>query len=235
MKMIRYDKSFLELQKRAGEALNRIKTLNESNADAKITKRKSVLELEVFNEDDFNKKLELDSCFWRVLIENIDKDEDKSSLVNEIDDIYDKVKRIYEYMNIKPRVYNEIVFEGLGSDELRIPKAKEIIMEYIDLNFYSLSQSERDRRYGGKVKQFAESLVLEYSIDVDRSIEISYKKIIIESLINKILFPGFAYSRLNEIVNEKSDEFFDNSEIVSLYEDIVSKISDISTAIAVYV
>lgn len=234
--MLRYDKGFLELQRKAGEALNRIKTLYESNADARIQKkRKSVVDMEVFNEEDFNRKLELDSCFWRVLLENISNDKDKSKLVDEIDNMYDKVKRIYEYVNMKPRVYNEIVFEGLGSDELRIPKAKEVIMEYIDLNFYSLSQSERDRRYGGKVKQLAESLVLEYSIDFDRSIEISYKKIILESLINKILFPGFAYSRLQEVINEKSDEFFDNSEVIDIYEDLVSMISDISTAIAVYV
>ncbi|MEM4385278.1 MAG: hypothetical protein QXD03_01885 [Candidatus Anstonellales archaeon] len=234
--MLRYDKGFLELQRKAGEALNRIKTLHESNADAKIQKkRKSVVDMEVFNEEDFDRKLELDSCFWKVLLENISNDKDRSKLVDEIDNMYDKVKRIYEYVNMKPRVYNEIVFEGLGSDELRIPKAKEVIMEYIDLNFYSLSQSERDRRYGGKVKQLAESLVLEYSIDFDRSIEISYKKIILESLINKILFPGFAYSRLQEVINEKSDEFFDNSEIIDIYENLVSMISDISTAIAVYV
>lgn len=227
-----YSKEFMELQQRAIEALNRIRSTDDAEVIKESRNKYSFkIDVEPFTEEAFTEKAEIDASYFSVLLKNV-PDDDKDIVVETIDNIYEIARAIYEDLGIKPKAFCESEFEGLVARESKEDKAKKIIVEYINKSFYDLSPAERDRRYKDKVLQISESYVIEHSVEPEKAVELAQKKIILESLIRKIVFPGSVKARIDEVIQESTDDMFDNSNLIKLYEAFEEKVSKLALALS---
>jgi uncharacterized linocin/CFP29 family protein len=67
------------------------------------------------------------------------------------------------------------------------------------------------------------------NIDVDSSVEIAQKNIILNEFVDKVMFPFMAKSKINELlISEEYAEFFDRDKLAELYEQYQKDLSELS-------
>jgi len=205
----------MDIQKKAISALNRLynnqKSIAESAVDKNYINKKKYESIitEVYDESVFAQKSRIDRSYFEIFLSKVEESEDKMKLNQLVDVLFEDVRAIYEHSNVLPVIYANQRMKAARSEEELLNEAASVIKEFINRNLYSLSQAERDKLYKDRVIQEARDLVLMENIDVDSSVEIAQKNIILHEFIDKVMFPFMAKSKINELLmSEEYAEFF---------------------------
>jgi hypothetical protein len=227
--------SQMDIQKKAISALNRLynnqKSITESAVDTNYINKKKYESIvtEVYDESVFAQKSRIDRAYFEIFLSKIEESEDKLKLNQLVDVLFEDVRAIYEHSNVLPVIYANQRMKSARSEEELLNEAASVIKEFVNRNLYSLSQAERDKLYKDRVIQEARDLVLMENIDVDSSVEIAQKNIILNEFVDKVMFPFMAKSKINELlVSEEYAEFFDRDKLAELYEQYQKDLSELS-------
>ena len=225
----------MDIQKKAISALNRLynnqKSIAESAVDKNYINKKKYESIitEVYDESVFAQKSRIDRSYFEIFLSKVEESEDKMKLNQLVDVLFEDVRAIYEHSNVLPVIYANQRMKAARSEEELLNEAASVIKEFINRNLYSLSQAERDKLYKDRVIQEARDLVLMENIDVDSSVEIAQKNIILHEFIDKVMFPFMAKSKINELLmSEEYAEFFDRDKLAELYEQYQKDLSELS-------
>jgi len=225
----------MDIQKKAISALNRLynnqKSIAESAVDKNYINKKKYESIitEVYDESVFAQKSRIDRSYFEIFLSKVEESEDKMKLNQLVDVLFEDVRAIYEHSNVLPVIYANQRMKAARSEEELLNEAASVIKEFINRNLYSLSQTERDKLYKDRVIQEARDLVLMENIDVDSSVEIAQKNIILHEFIDKVMFPFMAKSKINELLmSEEYAEFFDRDKLAELYEQYQKDLSELS-------
>ena len=231
----------IDRYKLAGDAvlaLNRLrqnqsKQLQESVnfRTAKKDFAKSVFE--EYDSDVFNQKVKIDSIFFKSLCKNIEEKymEDVSNLLASY---MENVQEIYKHINIKPRVYGFNIMTSLNESEENLEKtSSRIINDFINRQYYSLDESERELKYKDTIKPLASDIILNENVNEQIAVEFSTKATILESLLEKISFPMTIKARIEEdLVDVNYGEIFDQDRLRDLWETFQTQTHNLSKIIA---
>jgi hypothetical protein len=227
--------SQMDIQKKAISALNRLynnqKSITESAVDTNYINKKKYESIvtEVYDESVFAQKSRIDRAYFEIFLSKIEESEDKLKLNQLVDVLFEDVRAIYEHSNVLPVIYANQRMKSARSEEELLNEAASVIKEFVNRNLYSLSQAERDKLYKDRVIQEARDLVLMENIDVDSSVEIAQKNIILNEFVDKVMFPFMAKSKINELlISEEYAEFFDRDKLAELYEQYQKDLSELS-------
>ncbi len=100
------------------------------------------------------------------------------------------VKSIYETINVKPKIYGLQRLNGLNENQQNINlSASRIISDFINRNYYKLTQEEREHKYIGRIKHTSKDLILNEGIDPKEAVQFALKSAVIEELLEHINFP----------------------------------------------
>jgi hypothetical protein len=227
--------SQMDIQKKAISALNRLynnqKSITESAVDTNYINKKKYESIvtEVYDESVFAQKSRIDRAYFEIFLSKIEESEDKLKLNQLVDVLFEDVRAIYEHSNVLPVIYANQRMKSARSEEELLNEAASVVKEFVNRNLYSLSQAERDKLYKDRVIQEARDLVLMENIDVDSSVEIAQKNIILNEFVDKVMFPFMAKSKINELlISEEYAEFFDRDKLAELYEQYQKDLSELS-------
>ena len=225
----------MDIQKKAISALNRLynnqKSIAESAVDKNYINKKKYESIitEVYDESVFAQKSRIDRSYFEIFLSKVEESEDKMKLNQLVDVLFEDVRAIYEHSNVLPVIYANQRMKAARSEEELLNEAASVIKEFVNRNLYSLSQAERDKLYKDRVIQEARDLVLMENIDVDSSVEIAQKNIILHEFIDKVMFPFMAKSKINELLmSEEYAEFFDRDKLAELYEQYQKDLNELS-------
>ena len=220
------------------KALDALKKINQPLEETKKAKSKTMYDryiFEQYSDTAMTDKLKHDSAYFNILFENIA--EDKSPLANTLlIDLSKTIKSIYEYIDIEPRSIGMKAISLNENDDIISENATRIINEFIDVNYYSLSQEKRDTKYKNYVIAESESLVLESSIDPVEATTFCYKCAVMESLIEKISFPEIIKFKIDETMTSDIDQqVFEQTELIDLWSEFQIKTKKLSKLISTVV
>jgi len=218
-----------EIQKKALDALKRIRgsKIEESKARP-VSRPKYELIFEEYSEDEFKQKMKYDMFIYDKLVEQVDESK-VEDVQEEIVELYQYIRKIYEHINIKPQIYGprNVIFE---SDEQYENNAARILNEYIDKNYYNLTNEEREARYKDKVIHEAKDYITLGGLDPQEAVAKAQKRLIYEQLLRRVAFPLNVESTITDLL--ESEEYalvFDQETLQNLYEAFQEKIKKIST------
>jgi hypothetical protein len=170
----------------------------------------------------FEGKMRVDMLFFEQFLQKLEESEQThAALVS----YFRNIRQIYEFVNLKPEIY------GKGLDFTILEKSNEeqhnllsnIIYEYFDKNFYSLSNEQRKQKYLEESRYLAKNLIAE-GTEPEEAITFSTKTCIVETLLQKIAFPFSVWSRINYLT--ESDDYrkvFDQETLVELVDSFQKK------------
>lgn len=230
-----------KISKTAYDALKRIKeSRNKATSDLilesnKFTKTKYNTVFPEYSEDKFKDKVNLDGYIYNKLLEKLEENE-KESVSKLISEMLNDVREIYRFINIEPKI---VGFKNLNPSDNRsglITEASNIINNFLNREYYSLSKDERLRKYKDSVINFAHNIVLEENIDPQEAIEHSYKTAVIQRLLEDINFPFVIKHKINEVFEDDLyNDFFDVGELHELKESFDIKAKNIARVISVLI
>jgi len=222
-------------------ALDRIKNTRDLNTLEEIKNHNfkpnySKILLEEFDNDSFNTKIKYDSAYYNVLLNRLD--ESQSANIQEIlADLLKTTRQIYEHINIKPKIYgiNRLVTLN-ESDDVIYEMANRVISDYINNNYYKLTNDEKHSRYFESVKSQAKELIINENITTTDAVEYSMKVSVIQSLLETINFPMIIKNEIEKsLISEEYGDMFEQEELNMLWEDFASKSTDIAKIISAIV
>jgi len=179
-------------------------------------------------------KVKVDMLYFDQFLQKLEESEELHSALGEY---FKNIRQIYEFVNLKPEIYGK----GLDytilekSNEVRHQLLSNVIYEYFDRNFYSLTPEQRKERYLEGSRNFAKTLISE-GVEPEEAIAFSTKAHIVETLLQKIAFPFSAWSRIKYLT--ESDDYrkvFDQEALVSLVESFEKKVIHVSKIVAAVV
>lgn len=179
-------------------------------------------------------KVKVDMLYFDQFLQKVEESE---QIYSALGNYFKNIRQIYEFVNLKPEIY------GKGLDYTILEKSNEeqhqilsnIIYEYLDKNFYSLSADQRKQKYLEESRDLAKKLISE-GVEPEEAISFSIKSCIVETLLQKIAFPFAVWSRINYLI--ESDDYrkvFDQEALVELVDDFRSKVRSLSKVIAAVV
>ena len=236
--MFNYNDEYDEIQKLCKASLNKenkkpTKTLL-SEMQTYI-KNKDNLE-DFFEEYDptiYESKAKIDMLYYNQLLEKLEEG-DISSIEKVITELYKNVNQIYHHINIKPETYGNILkLEDLNeSIEMVHKKVSEQIFEFLDINFYRLSNDKRKERYFTESIDLSKKLIIE-GVEPDDAISYSVKVVMMENFLRNIAFPRNIWTRI-QFLSEDVDygELFDQTDLVNLVESFNKKLTAVSKIVA---
>jgi hypothetical protein len=212
-------KERFDIQAKAMESLRRLrenKAVNEQSSKVKDRKFDySTLVFEEFTDESFVDKMKGDSTFYNILINKLDAqyEENLHFVVNQL---FEKVKTIYEHLNIKPRIYNLSIENILTeSEDVLSSKVTRIINDFVNRRYYNLNQEQREAKYYDRVKRLSMELMETDNVEVSQAIEFATKVMVIKDLVETVSFPGIIKDKVYEsLVSEEYAEFFDQEALV---------------------
>ena len=220
------------------KALDALKKINQPLEEAKKTPTKTMYDryiFEQYSDTAMSDKLKHDSAYFNVLFENINED-DTSLANNLLIDLSKTIKSIYEHIDIEPRSIGMKAIALNENDDIIAENATRIINEFIDVNYYSLSQDKRDARYKNYVIAESEALVLESSVDPVEATSFCYKCAVMENLIEKISFPEIIKFKIDETMTSDIDQqVFEQTELIDLWSNFQTKTKKLSKLISTVV
>ena len=179
-------------------------------------------------------KLKVDMLYFDQLLQKLEESE---QIYAALGGYFKNIRHIYEFVNLKPEIY------GKGLDYTILEKSNEvqhqllsnIIYEYFDKNFYSLSTEQRKEKYLEESRELAKQLISE-GTEPEQAISFSTKVSIVETLLQKIAFPFSVWSRINYLT--ESDDYrkvFDQESLVNLVDIFKNKVHSMSKIVAAVV
>lgn len=230
-----------QLNKKAYEALKRIKeSRNKATTDLVLesknfTKTKYHTIFPEYSENKFKEKIQLDKFIYNKLLENLEEGE-KESVSTLISEMLNDVKEIYRFINIEPKI---VGFKNMSDADNRaslVNEASNIINNFLNKEYYSLSKDEKIRKYKDSVINFAHNIVLEEGLNAQEAIEHSYKTAVIHRLIEDINFPFVIKHKINEVFEDDLyNDFFNIDELHDLKESFDLKAKNIARVISVLI
>ena len=172
---------------------------------------------EAYSDQSMEDKIKHDTSYYNVLFKNIEESETELAHML-LGDLFSTTRAIYEHINIRPKLFGAKAIALNENDDIIEETATRMIDEYIDSNYYSLSQESRDDKYRDKVIAESESLVVESAVDPEEAIDFCYKVAVMESLIGKISFPSVIEYKIDEILSSDVDkQIFEQGELSDLW------------------
>lgn len=229
-----------KLNKTAYNALKRIRENKEKNESlvlesASTTRAKFNQLFSEYSESKFKEKISLDSFIYNKLLENIQETE-REQVSTLITEMLNDVKEIYKFINIEPKNIGFINMSSADSRNSLVIEASNIINNFMNKEYYSLTKYEKNRKYKESVINFAHNIVLEEGLSPQEAIEHSYKTAIVENLLNNINFPFIIKHKINEVFEDDLyNDFFDIEELHNLKESVEIKIKNIARVISVLI
>lgn len=219
-----YDKArkYREKKEKENNAVSKF----QFGADLKKPIKRNPKVVEEYTEDAFNEKISYDLCYYNFLVSNIE--ENQYEQVNEIiKDIIEDTKQIYEYGSIGPRIYgfkdsrNKMVSinenEEDQNDIIRQERlAKKEFDTFIKNNYYNSTTENILKKYGNSVVTESKEEILSENEEIQHSVEKKLKKVLVQEFIDKVSFPGFIKSHIEEFF--LNDEFTDNSKFEEIFD-----------------
>lgn len=229
-----------KLNKKAYTALKRIRE-NKEKANSLIVESASTTRAKFnalfadYSDTKFKEKVKLDSFIYNKLLENV-QDAEREQVSKLIEEMLKDVQEIYKFINIEPK---NIGFTNLTSADTKnslVIEASNIINNFMNKEYYSLTKDEKHRKYKDVVINFAHNIVLEEGLDTQEAIEHSYKTAIVEGLLTNINFPFIIKHKINEVFEDDLyNDFFDIGELHNLKESVEIKIKNIARVISVLI
>ena len=220
------------------EALNRIRSKNEAKLqEAKQPKRDYArLIFEEYDEDSFSLNVMCDSIFYNCLIKRLDETYE-SDVQKMFGELASTTRQIYEHINIKPKLYgfNESEVQN-DSQEILENKSVQLITEFLNHNYYSLTDKQLETLYLKEVNTVAKELIVTENVETEDAVNFALKSIIVESLVNRINFPMIVKDRVNELIT--SDNYgmiFDQDQLIDLWNRFGEQSRSISKIVATVV
>lgn len=234
-----------KLNKQAYNALKRIRNAKKSKdinikdkisliseSTNQINKNKYNLVFMEFDEAKFEEKVKLDRNIYNKLFEKLDS-ESKTHVSKIISEMVGIVKDVYKFINIEPKILG---YKNISSDDSKhelLTEASNIINNYFNREYYSLSTDEKRRKYKDSVLDLAYELVVQENIEMDEALKHSYKSIVIENLIRTINFPYIIKHKINEVFEDTMyNDFFDVDELSNLMEAFDLKVKQVSRIVS---
>jgi len=222
-------------------ALERIKTTRElqqleENKKHEYKPNLTKIFLEEFDIDAFENKIKFDVSYYNVLLNRLDESngEDAQTLLI---DLFKNVRSIYEHINIKPKIYGINRLATLNeTDDVIYESASRIIHDYINNNYYKLTNEEKHKRYFEQVKDATKDLIISENIDADEAVEYNVKIAVIQSLIETINFPMVIKNEIEKsLISEEYGDMFEQEELNNLWLEFKNKSINISKIISAIV
>lgn len=229
-----------KLNKTAYNALKRIRENKEKNnslvlESASTTRAKFNLLFSEYSDAKFKEKVNLDSFIYNKLLENIQESE-REQVSTLITEMLNDVKEIYKFINIEPKNVGFVNMTSADSRNHLVIEASNIINNFMNKEYYSLTKHEKHRKYKESVINFAHNIVIEEGLNPQEAIEHSYKTAVIERLLNNINFPFIIKHKINEVFEDDIyNDFFDIGELHNLKESVEIKIKNIARIISVLI
>lgn len=176
-------------------------------------------------------KVKIDMLYFDQFLQKLEESEQMYSALGEY---FKNIRQIYEFVNLKPELY------GKGIDYTILEKSNEsqhqilsnIIFEYFDKSFYSLSSEQRKEKYLEESRELAKTLIAE-GTEPEEAITFSTKVCIVENLLQKIAFPFSVWSRIKYLT--ESDDYrkvFDQEALVELVDSFERKATSMAKIVA---
>jgi len=215
----------LEFSSRAHEALQRIKSKNNEKTTSELLHETrmnldySRMVFEEYSDEKFSKKIELDSNVYNQFLKSAS--EDTSQYVQEILSSYlGTIRAIYEHINIEPKIYGFVKMDKHSSNNELLNESRRIIFEHLDKHYYNLSSDERQKKYKSFVVGISHDITINENIDIDESVEHTYKSAVITKLLENINFPFTVKSKIEELLESQIyKEVYDVDTLEKLWED----------------
>jgi len=230
-----------QINKKAYEALKRIKN-NRTKPIADLvlesktfTKTKYNTIFPEYTESKFKEKVNLDAFVYNKLLENLEEGE-KENVSKLITEMLNDVREIYRFINIEPKIVGfKNMSEGDNKASL-INEASTIINNFLNREYYALSQNEKIRKYKDNVINFAHNIVVEENVSPQEALEHSYKTAVIHNLIESINFPFVIKHKINEVFEDDLyNDFFNIEDLHNLKESFDIKAKNIARVVSVLI
>jgi hypothetical protein len=194
--------------------------------------------IEEFNESKFDKKVRNDFSIFNMFLGKIEDEKIKLNAKEIVGDIYGKLHQLCEMTDINPKsVLNDIDTVADSNEKIQ-SSVMEYVNENIELEYYSLDKTQREKKY-------LTSIIYEFQeidhrikkeediIDVIATIQ---KKLVVNSIIKKIVFPFITESKFDDFIHDsQSDEIFDKERLLVLKDDIERDINKLSKIFAEFI
>ncbi|MDD4081904.1 MAG: hypothetical protein PHD05_00820 [Sphaerochaetaceae bacterium] len=179
-------------------------------------------------------KVKVDMLYFDQLLQNLEESEE---IYKVLGTYFKNIRNIYEFVNLKPEIYGKkldfTILEQTNEQQHHI--LSNILYEYFDKNFYSLTPDQRTEKYLEKSRDLSKQLISE-GVSPEESIVFSTKTCLVENLLQKIAFPFAIWSRINYLLeSEDYRKVFDQEALVELVDAFKSKTHSISKIIAAVV
>lgn len=179
-------------------------------------------------------KVKVDMLYFDQFLQKLEESE---QIYAALGNYFKNVRQIYEFVNLKPEIY------GKGLDYTILEKSNEakhqclsnIICEYFDKTFYSLTAEQRKEKYLEEARELAKILIAE-GTEPEEAISYSTKVCIVENLLQKIAFPFSVWSRIQYLT--ESDDYrkvFDQEALIELVNNFQKKVTSMAKIVAAVV
>lgn len=224
----------------ARQALRKTKNHNSQKKDPMVVLSESLQKahmgqefFEPYDSLSWEGKVRVDMLYCDQLLQKLDSTI-VESVQNALGKYFKNIRQIYEHVNIKPEIYGKGVDINIleMSNEQCQQKLSNVIYEYLDTNFYSLSVDIRKEKYQEESRELAKTLIAE-GADPDDAITFAVKTAVMENLLIKMAFPFAAWSRI-KFLSESEDygKVFDQETLVSLVESFEKKVHSLARVVA---
>jgi hypothetical protein len=178
-------------------------------------------------------KVRVDMLYYDQLLQKLDETT-VIPLQSALGAYFRNIREIYEFVNLRPEVYGKGVdfsILEMNNEQCKM-KLSNVIYEYLDNKFYSLTPESRQKKYQDQSHELSKQLISE-GVDADEAISFAIKTTIMEDLLTKIAFPFSVWSRI-QYLTESNDyrEVFDQDSLISLVESFKNKVHAMAKIVA---
>ena len=231
------DESFA-IQKLAKEALQRQEKTHtrEEKRVQLIEERLSRVDwgasiFEEYDAEKWSEKVRKDTNIYNVFLENTEQDKtEKIGFL--LGELLNSVNAVYEHVNIAPAVYTNKINLEASEVELKL-ESKNVIEDFLNKKFYSLSNSEKDKLYKEHTLNMSKEIILSEDIEIPQAVEHAQKAILMDKLLEEINFPKTAYYRIKELMESTTyGEVFEQEALLDKWNDFKTKSNVLSRIFA---
>ncbi|HQF36471.1 MAG TPA: hypothetical protein PLL26_02410 [Candidatus Dojkabacteria bacterium] len=176
-------------------------------------------------------KVKIDMLYFDQFLQKLEETE---QIYSALGAYFKNIRQIYEFVNLKPEIYGKGVDYAIleKSNEAQKQILSNVIYEYFDRSFYSLTPEQRKERYLEESRDLAKTLISE-GVEPEEAIKFSTKVSIVENLLQKIAFPFSVWSRIKYLT--ESDDYrkvFDQDALIDLVNSFEKRVHSMSKVVA---
>jgi hypothetical protein len=162
---------------------------------------------EHFKIDDFKNKVKCDYALFEQLLKPMYGNQGATDLINDsIENLYSIAQAIYENTNSTPKSLVKV--DATDSEDDIERKTKKVVNTFLETYLYNVPNQRLKERYGDKIIQTLMENVTSDSIsedNIEEAISVCYKYLILEEMLNTIVFPERMYERAKYVLAESDD------------------------------